>query len=537
MRSVNSFILVLMVTVAGRTADPSSLKGTWVREIVSSEQAANQLMATFTDSRLTVAVCIGAVTPKSDKGFFRVTMSGDYAVTKSGIVCVVVSGFEVDVTSLPKGADFVDPISPAMLEMVGHPFCFRATIENGVMCVSEIKVPCLAKLKAREGENGVKTVLAMAGGAYKSSKNDAVPFPKLTAGKGSATPNEGFPLIHERVEYSRLPDGKEWPYEPTQLSLPNEPKLPWPAVCPEVPLASPEQLSNPKPTSMSSLVVMPVNGMVVSPPLPIKVPPSPWEGTWYREMIMPGLGGGQVTLSFKGDRLRIRFVEFGYGDANEIQSRAVEYNCSFFRGADDYVVGRCLGVDIDVKHVPENEFMKQKQTEFFGGVRQAEGDPFSFRCEWRDGELMVSDIRMKLPGEGSTDKYAKDLMTALTSGRYKTAASDMIPLPKLGPKKELAKGQLMPVQQAGATEPYLPASNIQPWHPTVPPSGMVSPRMMSPSLIIPQGVTPPQQLPPPGIYRAEPIPESLRKQWEESTRPAQPVDPARKLPLGSPSRG
>jgi hypothetical protein len=145
-------------------------------------------------------------------------------------------------------------------------------------------------------------------------------------------------------------------------------------------------------------------------------------------------------------------------------------------------------------------------------------------------------MRIKLPEKGSSDKYAKDLMTALTSGRYRTAVSEVIPLPKLGPKKEMTKAQTMPLQQTAGYESILPPSNVEQRNPPVVPSGTISPRMLQPSPVFPQGVATPLKLPPAGTYRTEPIPESLRKQWEESTRPARPADPARMNRPGSPSR-
>jgi hypothetical protein len=547
MKTASGLILGLVISSVSHAGDPSTLKGTWVRETIVAGQAANQVVATFTDSRLTVVVRSGALKPHGETVFMSVTMSGEYAVTKSGIVCAVVSRFDIDVNSLPKGDDFVDSISPAIFEMSGHPVCFRATIDNGVMLVSEIKIPNLAMVATCDRENGAKTVLAMVAGAYKSSKTETVPFPKRTVGEGTAAaPKDGFPPMRERVEITPLPAGSDLQHGPSRLMLPGDQKFPVPTVCPEVPTArtpaslpSHGVLSSPKRDQMNSMpfmALMPVSGMEAPTPIPMTVPPSRLEGTWYREMILPGIGGGQVIMSFQNDRLRIKFVEFGYGDGTGEKSGAYECNCTYFYGPDSYVVGRCLGIDIDVKEVPANEMLKGKQTGFFGGSRQAEGEPFSFRCEWRNGELFVSDMRIKLPEKGSSDKYAKDLMTALTSGRYRTAVSEVIPLPKLGPKKEMTKAQTMPLQQTAGYESILPPSNVEQRNPPVVPSGTISPRMLQPSPVFPQGVATPLKLPPAGTYRTEPIPESLRKQWEESTRPARPADPARMNRPGSPSR-
>ncbi|MFO0939090.1 MAG: hypothetical protein U0798_21530 [Gemmataceae bacterium] len=158
-------------------------------------------------------------------------------------------------------------------------------------------------------------------------------------------------------------------------------------------------------------------------------------GTWVREVAMPETGNIiQAVLVFKGDRLTVRFAECGYTADEKKKAAHFEFECQAMRSSDGYVMGRIIGVEMDLKNAPHELGMT---VESLKGLNKVYGEPFCFRCETRDKVLTVADLRLPTPdGLGAEAKGMRDAIVACVSGKYQTAQTDNIPLPTVEKTKK-----------------------------------------------------------------------------------------------------
>jgi hypothetical protein len=235
------------------------------------------------------------------------------------------------------------------------------------------------------------------------------------------------------------------------------------------------------------------------------------DGIWHKEQTIKGVGGLQIIMTFKGDRLKAKFVEFGFQDSDEVHSGSFEFYCSQHWEKDGYVVGRCLGVEFDITNIPS--FKMEPAT--FAGMSKIEGEPFSFRCEHRDDVLFVSDLRLRIPEQVFVQK---DIITAFATGTFKRTQLTKPPLPDLGKRR---------LQQN-----ILPTNGISPVHPELifqePPRFIPTDIPNRSDLAVPQNPLQkqeykvPETLLPPGTYKDTPIDPELRKKWEKSIEENKP---------------
>jgi hypothetical protein len=266
------------------------------------------------------------------------------------------------------------------------------------------------------------------------------------------------------------------------------------------------------------------------PATPAMIPPvsssNSHDGTWVREFVVPDAGGGmQSVLTFKEERLTARFTEFAYGDDGKMKSGSFEFECSYHRTADGYVIGRVVGVELDMKNAPlENGVTPDT----FKGLNKVYGEPFCFRCEVRDGVMTVADLRMPTPeGLSQESNAVRDSAIAFVGGKYRKSETANVPLPKV----ERPKSVLPKVEKAlngiQLVRPFTP-------HPDLPMSVQAMPGplpgMSSPPMPAPQAwPTPPTliptagQVPAPGTLMPMPVPPQLREAWNRSTTP--PLSP------------
>jgi hypothetical protein len=240
----------------------------------------------------------------------------------------------------------------------------------------------------------------------------------------------------------------------------------------------------------------------------------PHDGTWVREIVVPDAGGGmQSVITFKGERLTARFTEFACGEDGKMKSGSFEFECSYSHTADGYVIGRVVGVELDMKDAPlENGVTPDT----FRGLNKVYGEPFCFRCDVRDGVMTVADLRMPTP-EGMTRETnaVRDTAIAFVGGKYKKSETTNVALPKVQrPKSESPRMEKTPTGIRVVT-PFTP-------HPGLPMTvrAEAGPLPTPPTLIPAAGM-----MPPPGSMRATPVPPMVREAWEQSTTPPLPNPP------------
>ena len=240
---------------------------------------------------------------------------------------------------------------------------------------------------------------------------------------------------------------------------------------------------------------------------PAAEPTDSLNGTWVREMVVPDAGGAiQIILTFKGDRLTAKFVECGYveGDA-KLKSRAFEFECSYHRSSDGYVMGRVVGVERDIKNVPMENGVTP---ETFKGINKLFGEPFCFRCEAREGVMTVADLRLPNPeGLGGDSKELRETTIAFAGGKYKKADNEIVPLPKVEKSKRATTSRTISLIQSPTARP-----------------------VPVPSTIIPTA----GQLLPPGSMRDTSLLPMVRDAWFQSTLPLGP--PPQPLPMIPPAK-
>lgn len=230
-------------------------------------------------------------------------------------------------------------------------------------------------------------------------------------------------------------------------------------------------------------------------------------GTWVREIVVPDAGGArQVILTFKGDRLTTKFVECGYvvGDA-KLKSGAFEFECSYHRSSDGYVMGRVIGVELDIKNVPMENGVTP---DTFKGINKLFGEPFCFRCEVREGVMTVADLRLPIPeGWGGEAKGMRETTSAFAGGKYKKADNENVPLPKVEKSKRATTSRTISLIQTRTALPIPVQTTI------IPTAG---------------------QLLPPGSMRDTSLLPLVSDAWLQSTLPLGP--PPQPLPIIPPAK-
>ena len=401
-------------------AEPPPLKGTFVREMIVGQRMGNQIVLTFDNGHLKAKLTSGARSDEGREGWVSFTFDGDYAVTPGGLICGVVTGMNADLSQIPGGDMVDDPIGKTVHKVIGEPFCFRARPTEKGLVVTDIKVPRFCD-DTPHGTSGRDIVTAFACGTYTLSPADHVPLPKLAGPKANAV---GIfevvdQLFARYVPGKCLADGPFTQMPPPQVSpMPVQTVFPKPVPfsvatppmprpghviyaqpVPAIPDDLPQQIRpvsrvdgpDPRKVRADELVQF---GFVSGPPGALSLPsiPStairiegglmddkPHDGTWVHEFVVPDAGGGmQTVLTFKGERLSARFTEFACGDDGKMKSGSFEFECSYHLTADGYVIGRVVGVELDMKNAP-HELVVTPDT--FKGLNKVFGEPFCFRCD------------------------------------------------------------------------------------------------------------------------------------------------------------
>jgi hypothetical protein len=175
-------VLAAVFAASSRAGDPPSLKGTWVRESMG-----NQIVITFTDHRVTAQFRSQSHEMNGQgrhNGWVTIEFEGEYARTDGGLIAGAITGMNVDTSMFPKSESLDELLSKSLTKMIGEPFCFRARVSEGVLTVTDLKVP---DLKIDEEHSSRELIAGFASGKYVSSPTENVPLPKLKAAKANET--------------------------------------------------------------------------------------------------------------------------------------------------------------------------------------------------------------------------------------------------------------------------------------------------------------------------------------------------------------
>lgn len=545
-----SFILLglLFITPYTPAAEPPALKGTWVRELVVGQQIGNQIVVNFTPKRVHVRMTSGGRLEDGKIGWVTLEFDGEYATTSSGLICGVVTGVKADVSKIPDMDSMVDPLGKSIHKIIAEPFCFRVNHDDDCLYVTDIKIPVIDIGNAANSPNLREMISVFASGKYTSSPTDQVPLPKLKSAQAS-----DFNLLNVLAALSpvKITQYSSDPVKPvvqvSGQSLPPVPPTPspiYPHPVPNViPPAAPVVYQQATPPVMAaSLVDVPLTW---STPVPVMNKPLPsLEGTWVREMVMPDAGGAaQFVFTFKGDRLTVKLLECGYSDGDDkMKSAGIELECTYHLSSDGYLLGRVVGVELDLKNAPMDDSMSP---ELMKGISKVYGEPFCFRCEMREGVIAVADLRIPtLDGLGDEGRQMRDAAVGFLSGKYKKSDSAVVSLPKLEKPKDGVKMK-QPQRVQIQNVPTL----------SVCPPGMVCPPPLRPNALpvlsepvsnfsndlpMKQAIIPTAaQLLPPGSMKNAPMMPMVKDAWYQSTTPPAfppaPVPPA-PVPLIPPAR-
>lgn len=527
-----SIPLVLLSAVAAAAADPVKLKGTWVREMTLGQQMANQIALTFTDSRLTCRFTSGGRADNGQTGWITLEFDGDYAVTESGLCVGVVTGLNVDMTKVPSGDSSGDPFEKSMMKLIGEPFCFRARVVDGCLVMTDLRVP----VEISEERYAVNT---MACGKYRNCPDGKVELPKLSGPK--STDSGIIMMLGQLFGMTAKRPGSDEPLPvlpPTQAVPPvpvilaqTPPMMAPPAGTKPPPMVHPATAILPNPVPLQPLPMLPPTTppvpMTNAPmPFPEWIPPAPkpmLDGTWYRDMILPdSAGAGQAVFTFKGDRLTVRLTECAYVEGQEkLKSGSFEFDCTYHRSADGYVVGRVIGVEVDLKNAPGDA---AGDPDIFKGLSKSFGEPFCFRCELRDGQMILADLRLPMVGAGEDMRGFRDMASALIGGKYRKSETATVALPKFDRPKETGTSRPSPFIRTTPPQavPCPPGQFCPPLSAAPPmPSSFNPPMVVGSGPIIPTA----GQIAPPGSMRNEPMLPMIVEAWRRSALPPEPVAP------------
>jgi hypothetical protein len=541
-------------------AEPAKgLKGTWVREVNFGPQIMNQLVLSFTDSRMTAKFYSGTLLPDGKPAYVAFEIAGEYAVTKSGIVCMVLSGVECDAKNLP--SDSADSImTPEVAKMHGQCLTFRADIDGSELHLTNLVVPIVAT----GGESGF--LVAMASGSYKSHANGEVPFPLTKNANKTKEPvaDESIEAMWRKFWFNDMPsnlrqDRLDPPVAPapfvinqykadpsvkvSQVPLPygqppTPPAMPVHGQIAPLPAAQAVYAPVGTPTTATPGAVIPVAAELALPGKPMATN----DGVWVREMVMAG-GGMQIVLQITGDRIKAKFIECGYVEGDDkLRSGSFEFHGTIATTADGYVVGRCLGAELELSNAPLDGI----EPETFKGIHQANGEPFCFRVNRSADGLFISDVRFKM-----TDDM-KDMAAAVLTGTFKSSLTAKPPLPNVPKGKK--PGKLFGGSNQPAPMPNVPSSYLPPaprhFSDMVPPLPVTHANLPQqpittasfdpananqviihgpppPALMIERNAIP-TTIPAPGSLQPMPIPREMRRNWEKSAAPPPVIPPASK---------